>query len=286
MNTPLPNHRALFAHTLINFWGFLTRPFSRVDEPEKRKQVRSLATLLLLLIFFCLGGILFNLLIPTFEDVVIGELVKTCVSLAILYVVARAGYPKLAVILYVLPSAPQLYTLVNALGDPNFMLLFALEVSGVAMAAAFISIRAALGVWAYYVVWLALLPVTNPIFSWSTLLTPIALIGYLNTLVLALAVSARIVWQQKLREQMTQERYFTQIMDNMPDVIFRLEADGRATYISPSVEAMFGIKAATVLDFGYVETIHPEDRAEVDLYFNNVLQGETLVPKGARSRLL
>jgi len=57
------------------------------------------------------------------------------------------------------------------------------------------------------------------------------------------------------------------LAEQSPDVIFRVRSDGKVTYISPSVEALYGVTAAEMMasgrDVTSHEFVHPDDRARV-----------------------
>lgn len=58
------------------------------------------------------------------------------------------------------------------------------------------------------------------------------------------------------------------LAEQSPDVIFRVRSDGVVTYISPSVEALYGVTAAEMMarggDVTSNEFLHPDDRERVE----------------------
>jgi len=56
---------------------------------------------------------------------------------------------------------------------------------------------------------------------------------------------------------------YDRLFDAIPQVIWKLNADGAATYFSRRWEEYTGTDAAAALGFGYLESVHPEDRDRV-----------------------
>jgi two-component system, cell cycle sensor histidine kinase and response regulator CckA len=69
-----------------------------------------------------------------------------------------------------------------------------------------------------------------------------------------------------------QEQY-QDLVENINDVIFSLDLDGRITYLSPSAKNITGDKASELLGRNFKELIDPRDIPLIEQAWNNVLQG-------------
>lgn len=59
------------------------------------------------------------------------------------------------------------------------------------------------------------------------------------------------------------ETKYDRLLDAIPQVIWKANADGCATYFSHRWEEYTGTAASSALGFGYLECVHPEDRARL-----------------------
>lgn len=87
---------------------------------------------------------------------------------------------------------------------------------------------------------------------------------------------ARDISERKLMEEAlrnSEERY-RNLVENASEIIFSLDAEGRITYISPSVEAALGYKSAELIDHHFKELILQEDFTSLADGFGRTLRGE------------
>ncbi len=84
-------------------------------------------------------------------------------------------------------------------------------------------------------------------------------------LVMAYLIATTLTRQQQLREQLSksEERYRT-LADNSWDVILQMDAEGRCTYISPSLEDSLGHKPEDLMHKLACTLVHPEDKPIAD----------------------
>jgi PAS domain S-box-containing protein len=67
------------------------------------------------------------------------------------------------------------------------------------------------------------------------------------------------------------EETYRELVENLNDVIFRVDPEGRITYISPAVESLLGYSQEEVLDHSFIDFAHPEDRDRLLNSFRTVL---------------
>ena len=73
------------------------------------------------------------------------------------------------------------------------------------------------------------------------------------------------VTERKLREDefCATEEQFRSLVENMPDVTWRADAEGLLVYISPNVRRVCGYEPGELLGQSMFSRIHPENVAEV-----------------------
>jgi len=87
---------------------------------------------------------------------------------------------------------------------------------------------------------------------------------------------ARDISERKLMEEAlrnSEERYRS-LVENASEIIFSLDAEGRITYISPSVETSLGYKPAELIGHHFKELILQEDFTSLAEGFGRTLRGE------------
>lgn len=57
------------------------------------------------------------------------------------------------------------------------------------------------------------------------------------------------------------ERKYRNVVENMRDVVFRTDAEGRWTYVNPAWTRITGFEAEEILGVSFFECVHPDDRA-------------------------
>ena len=89
----------------------------------------------------------------------------------------------------------------------------------------------------------------------------------------------RAVWMRDVDEQVQaeldladREAQFRLIAENAKDVVFRADADGTITWVSPSVTTVLGWRREDFLAQNVVDLIHPEDRQAVRALHKEVIK--------------
>ena len=79
-----------------------------------------------------------------------------------------------------------------------------------------------------------------------------------------IAVVEDITAERRLREEGRQrEAYFQSLIENSTDIVTILDADGHATYESPSVERLLGYRPEELIGTRPIDLVHEDDRAGV-----------------------
>jgi PAS domain S-box-containing protein len=85
--------------------------------------------------------------------------------------------------------------------------------------------------------------------------------------------------EQALQEQQSllrdSERRFRQVVESLPQLVWTCRPDGLCDYLSPQWVAYTGVPEAAQLDYGWLERIHPDDRARnIEHWQTSTKQGE------------
>src|SRR5688572_24279273 len=94
---------------------------------------------------------------------------------------------------------------------------------------------------------------------------------------------------QALSKAMTElkisEKQFRLITDLSPVHLFRAGPDGDATFLSPGFLAMTGLSRAQALGFGWMESVHPEDRNRLMEGWHQALHSQVIFQSEFRFRV-
>ncbi len=89
------------------------------------------------------------------------------------------------------------------------------------------------------------------------------------------ALSAEITERKKAEEALAEsEARYRSMVENITDVIYRLNSEGIFTYISPVIERISGYKADEFIGISFTEFVHPDDLQMVTDYFRRTLAGD------------
>lgn len=90
------------------------------------------------------------------------------------------------------------------------------------------------------------------------------------------ALRAEIGERERVEESLrrSEERY-RDLVENVSDVIFSVDGEGRITYVSPAIEHVGGRTAAEVIGRSFLDFVHPEDAAALIASFQRTLGGES-----------
>ncbi|MCP1661533.1 MAG: PAS domain S-box protein [Methanocalculus sp. MSAO_Arc1] len=76
--------------------------------------------------------------------------------------------------------------------------------------------------------------------------------------------------EEALRES---EEMYRSLIENLSEIVYTLDTDGRITYISPNVEALGGYPPEALLGRQFTDFVHPDDVSERMPQFGKVLSG-------------
>jgi PAS domain S-box-containing protein len=101
-----------------------------------------------------------------------------------------------------------------------------------------------------------------------------------------LAAILRDVTDERRREATLRESEarFRNMADNAPVMVWVTEPDGRCTYLSRRWYEFTGQMPETALDFGWLDAIHPDDRAETERVFREANQRQEVFCIDYRAR--
>jgi two-component system, cell cycle sensor histidine kinase and response regulator CckA len=88
---------------------------------------------------------------------------------------------------------------------------------------------------------------------------------------LSLEIEGRKEIEEALRES---EEKYRDLVENINDVIFTVDINGIATYVSPTIESLIGYRPEELLGRAFTELLHEEDLPQVKKRFNAVLSGK------------
>ncbi|MBI9074344.1 MAG: response regulator [Desulfatibacillum sp.] len=70
------------------------------------------------------------------------------------------------------------------------------------------------------------------------------------------------------------EKQYRQLVENINEVVFSLDAQGRFTYVSPRITLVTGLEYRELLNTPFSTLVHPDDREEVDRNLDSARTGE------------
>jgi len=85
------------------------------------------------------------------------------------------------------------------------------------------------------------------------------------------SLESRRDMELRLRESESKYRH---LVENVREVIYALDAEGRISYVSPNIEVLAGFSPEEVLGRSFVELVHPDDKEGRMDNFRRVLEGD------------
>jgi two-component system cell cycle sensor histidine kinase/response regulator CckA len=104
---------------------------------------------------------------------------------------------------------------------------------------------------------------------------PLSWRGRAAELVAVLDVSARESAESARRESETR---FRELVEDLDDVLFEIDAAGRVTYLSPSIEPVLGYRPDELIGTPWLEIVAPADRSAVTDFVRRALDSGEAVP--------
>jgi PAS domain S-box-containing protein len=98
-----------------------------------------------------------------------------------------------------------------------------------------------------------------------------------------LGVVRDITERRRIQEELrASEEEYRDLVENISDVIYALDLEGRVTYISPVVESLLGYSVPEVLGQPFAAYIHPEDLTYAQARFEQLATGQASRPNQYR----
>jgi two-component system, cell cycle sensor histidine kinase and response regulator CckA len=104
---------------------------------------------------------------------------------------------------------------------------------------------------------------------------PVVWAGRAGRLVVVLDVTARESAEAALRES---EARYRELVEDLNDVLFEIDATGRFTFLSPSIEPTLGYRADELVGTPWLAIVAPADRATVTDFVRRALEAGEAVP--------
>ncbi len=103
---------------------------------------------------------------------------------------------------------------------------------------------------------------------------PVILVYPAGTALLGVLMVNRVRRERSDDTLREREEKYRSLVENINEVIYTLDSDGRVTYISPVIERFSSYKTGDLIGRNFVEFIHPDDLPGLVENFNLTVQGE------------
>ncbi|MCP4727378.1 MAG: PAS domain S-box protein [bacterium] len=86
----------------------------------------------------------------------------------------------------------------------------------------------------------------------------------------AIDITDRVMVEEELRES---ESKYRDLVENINEILYRIDSTGLISYISPSCYAVMGLKSKEIVNRSYLDFIYEEDIEEIEKHFKDILNG-------------
>jgi PAS domain S-box-containing protein len=195
----------------------------------------------------------------------------TNVILAIGYWLNRRGHYQWAAILSVVFLSISI--LISTMLTPgNAQYLFVL-IMPILLGSMLLPLRSILFLGVFNLVGMVILPALSPRITFATVIVPMAFFSTLTSLLLLFIRQRDQLEAFRQEELAKKEAQYRSLVENINEVIYTTDKEGRFTYISPVVEQITKYKVQELLGRHFAAFIFPGDLPLVEANFRNVLNG-------------
>ncbi|MGD2090896.1 MAG: response regulator [Candidatus Aminicenantes bacterium] len=254
---------------LILQW--LLTPSVPIEDAVLLRKMKLLASMLLA---FIGGSVLYTFLHLTLEEGTAGNFFwinGTNVFLAIGFWLNRRGHYRWAAFLTVVFLSTSI--LASTMLNPGNIRYLFVMIMPVLLGSMLFPLRGILLLGASILAGMVVLPVLIPHITFAAVIVPMAFFSTLTGLLLMFIHYRDRLEALRQEELAKKEAQYRSLVENINEVIYTADRDGRFTYISPVVEQITKFKVKEFIGRHFSTFIFPGDLPLVEANFRNVLNG-------------
>ncbi|MFC1493506.1 PAS domain S-box protein [candidate division KSB1 bacterium] len=88
----------------------------------------------------------------------------------------------------------------------------------------------------------------------------------------AIDITDRVHVEEELRDS---ESKYRDLVENINEILFRIDTKGKISYISPTCYSVLGLKPEKIINRSFLDFIHKEDKNEIERQLNDVIKGKS-----------